>query len=82
MASKRKARQQEELRLKIERHDMKKQTHYWDVLKKDAEACFRIGQNVGQHHKLAAENPGFERNTSGTGQTWPQPDFCRGTASV
>jgi hypothetical protein len=74
------ARQQEELRLKIERHDMKKQTHYWDVLKKDAEACFRIGQNVGQHHKLAAENPGFE--PSGTGQTWPQPDFCRGTASV
>jgi hypothetical protein len=39
---------------------MKKQTHYWEVLKKDAETCFRIGQNVGQNRKLAAEDPGFE----------------------
>jgi hypothetical protein len=53
-------RLQEELRLKNERHDMKKQTHYWDVLKKDAETCFRIGQNVSQNRKLAAEDPGFE----------------------
>jgi len=39
---------------------MKKQGHYWDVIKKDAEACFRIGQNVAQNSKAAAENPGFE----------------------
>ena len=53
-------RKQEEIRMKNERHEMKKQTHYWEVIKKDAEACFRIGQNVDQNSKFAAENPGFE----------------------
>jgi len=54
------ARKEEELRIKNEQHEMKKQTHYWEVLKKDAEACFRIGQNLAQNHKAAAEMPGFE----------------------
>ena len=53
-------RKNEEIRLQNERHEMKKQTHYWEVIKKDAEACFRIGQNVDQNSKFAAENPGFE----------------------
>ena len=53
-------RKEEEIRIKNERHQMKKQTHYWEVLKKDAETCFRIGQNVSQNHKAAAEDPGFE----------------------
>jgi hypothetical protein len=53
-------RKEEELRIKNERHQMKKQTHYWDVLKKDAETCCRIGQNVSQNRKAAAEDPGFE----------------------
>jgi hypothetical protein len=53
-------RQEEALRLKKEKHEMKKQTHYWDLLRKDAEACFRVGQSVTQCSKAAAENPGFE----------------------
>ena len=53
-------RKEEERRIKNERHQMKKQTHYWDVLKKDAETCFRIGQKVSQNRKLAAEDHGFE----------------------
>jgi hypothetical protein len=53
-------RKEEELRLKTERHAVKKQTHYWEVLKKDAETCFRIGKNVSQSRKAAAEDPGFE----------------------
>ena len=54
------ARKQEELRLKNEAHAMKKETHYWEVLKKDAETCCRIGQNVSQNLKAAAEDAGFE----------------------
>ena len=46
--------------IKNEQHEMKKQAHYWDLLKKDAEACYRIGQNLTQQSKAAAENPGFE----------------------
>jgi hypothetical protein len=57
-------RQQEELRLKSESHAMKKETHYWDVLKKDAETCFRIGQNVRQNHQATVEDPGFEAKYS------------------
>ncbi len=77
------ARQQEELRLKIERHDMKKQTHYWEVLKKDAEACFRIGQNVSQNRKAAAADPGFEAQYNAElAKHGLQQDFCRGTASA
>jgi hypothetical protein len=34
------SRKEEEIRIKNERHQMKKQTHYWEVLKKDAETCF------------------------------------------
>ena len=76
-------RKQEELRLKNERHEMKKQTHYWDLLKKDAEVCCRIGLNVGQNHKLAAENPGFEAQYQAElAKHGLQPDFCRGTASA
>ena len=77
------SRQQEDLRLKNERQEMKKQTHYWDLLKKDAETCFRIGQNVGQNHRLAAENPGFEAQYKAElAKHGLQQDFCRGTASA
>jgi len=54
------ARKEEELRIKNEQHEMKKQTHYWEVLKKDAEACFRVSQTLTQNSKAAAEIPGFE----------------------
>lgn len=74
---------QEELRLKNERHDMKKQTHYWDLLKKDAETCFRIGQNVSQNRRVATEDPGFEAEYKAElAKHGLQPDFCRGTASA
>jgi hypothetical protein len=53
-------RKQEELRLKNERHEMKKQTHYWDLIRKDAEACVLLSQNLTQNSKAAQENPGFE----------------------
>jgi hypothetical protein len=53
-------RKQEELRLQNERHEMKKQTHYWDVLRKDGQACHQISLNALQNLRAAAENPGFE----------------------
>jgi hypothetical protein len=54
------ARKEEELRIKNEQHEMKKQTHYWEVLKKDAEACFRISQNPHAKPQSRRRNPGFE----------------------
>jgi hypothetical protein len=53
-------RKQDELRIKNEKHEMKKQSHYWDVLRKDAEACFQIAANATQQVKAAKEDPGFE----------------------
>ncbi len=74
---------QEELRIKNERHEMKKQTHYWEVLKKDAETCFRIGQNVHQNRKAASEDPGFEAQYNAElAKHGLQKDFCRGTAAA
>ncbi len=76
-------RKEEEIRIKNERHQMKKQTHYWDVLKKDAETCFRIGQNVRQNRKLAAEDPGFEAQFNAElAKHCLKQDFCFGTASA
>jgi hypothetical protein len=77
------ARKEEELRIKNEQHEMKKQRHYWEVIKKDAEACFRISQNVTQNHKAAAENPGFEAQYAAElAKHGLQPDYCRGAASA
>jgi len=76
-------RKNEEIRLKNERHEMKKQAHYWEVIKKDAEACFRIGQNVAQNSKAAAENPGFEAQYAAElAKHGLQKDFRRGVASA
>ena len=47
-------------RIQSERHEMKKQSHYWDVLKKDGEACHRISLNTIQNLRAQAENTGFE----------------------
>jgi hypothetical protein len=46
-------------RIATEKHEMKKQSHYWDVLKKDGEACHQISTNTLQSLK-AEEFPGFE----------------------
>ena len=47
-------------RIAGEKLQMKKDAHYWDVLKKDAETCHQIGQNVLQKMTAAGQNPGFE----------------------
>jgi hypothetical protein len=61
-------RKQEELRLKNESHEMKKQTHYWDVIKKDAEACFRIGKTSRKTAKPPLKILASKRNTP---PNWP-----------
>jgi hypothetical protein len=32
--------------ISAEKHQMKKDAHYWDILKKDAETCYQLGRNV------------------------------------
>jgi len=49
----------EELRIKNEQHEMKKQSHYWDVLHKDAKACHQISLNSTQQLNAMKENPEF-----------------------
>ena len=53
-------RKKEELRIKNERHEMKKEHHEWDIRLKDAAFCHRIGQNVINFNEATSENPGFE----------------------
>ena len=53
-------RKAEELRIQNEKHEMKKQAHYWDVLRKDAEACHQLAANTAQQVKAAKEDPGFK----------------------
>jgi hypothetical protein len=53
-------RKQEELRIKNEKHEIKKEAHYWDVLRKDAAACNQIAANTTQQIKALKEDPGFE----------------------
>ena len=43
-----------------EKHEMKKQSHYWDILKKDAQACHQISLNTVHNIKASAETPGFQ----------------------
>ena len=43
-----------------EKHEMKKQAHYWNILKKDAQACHQISLNTVHNIKASAENPGFQ----------------------
>jgi hypothetical protein len=53
-------RKNEEMRIKNERHEMKKEHHYWDVRMKDAAFCHRAAQNVANVNQAARENPAFE----------------------
>jgi hypothetical protein len=53
-------RKEEDQRVKIERHEMKKQHHYWDLLRKDSQACSQIAQNTGEYLKGISEQPGFK----------------------
>lgn len=47
-------------RVQTERHEMKKQEHYWHVLRKDGEACYQISTNTLLNMKANKECPGFE----------------------
>jgi hypothetical protein len=47
-------------RIAQEKHEMKKQTHYWEVLRKDGEACHQISLNTLENLKARRENPDFE----------------------
>ena len=39
---------------------MKKQSHYWDVLKKDALACQQLSHLAAQNCAARKQNPGFD----------------------
>ena len=42
-----------------EQHKMKKDAHYWDVLKKDAQACHELARNLIQKMDAVKQNPDF-----------------------
>jgi hypothetical protein len=42
-----------------EKHRMKKDAHYWDILKKDAEACHELTRNLTQKMEAMKQNPDF-----------------------
>ena len=53
------------LNLKLEKHEMKKRGHYWDVLLKDAKAMHQLTINLNAHSVAARENPGFQAQFEG-----------------
>ena len=53
-------RKEEELRIKNEQHEMKKQSQYWEVLHKDAKACHQLTMNLMQQSAARKENPNFQ----------------------
>jgi hypothetical protein len=53
------------LSLKLEKHEMKKQGHYWDMLLKDGKAMHQLTLNLKAHSAAARENPGFEAQFKG-----------------
>jgi hypothetical protein len=53
------------LNLKLEKHEMKKRGHYWDVLLKDAKAMHQLTINLNAHSAAARENPGFQAQFEG-----------------
>jgi hypothetical protein len=42
-----------------EKHRMKKDGHYWDILKKDAAVCFQLTRNLTQKTEAMKQNPDF-----------------------
>ena len=47
-------------RIISEKHELKKEHHYWDVLKKDAEACRQLSALATQNAQARKQDPGFE----------------------
>jgi predicted house-cleaning noncanonical NTP pyrophosphatase (MazG superfamily) len=52
-------KQQAELRA-AEKHQMKKDAHYWEVIRKDAQARHEMGRNLNQKRAAEKQNPNFE----------------------
>ncbi len=48
------------LNLKLEKHEMKKQGHYWDILLKDGKAMHQLIAILNARSAVGRENPGFE----------------------
>jgi hypothetical protein len=48
------------LNLKLEKHELKKQGHYWDILLKDGKAIHQLTVNLNARSAASRENPGFE----------------------
>ena len=47
-------------RIQSERHEMKKQHHYWDILRKDGQANHQIIMNCAQFAAASEKSSGFE----------------------
>jgi hypothetical protein len=47
-------------RVQTEKHELKKQRHYWEILKADAEACRQLGELARENRQARMQNPGFE----------------------
>ena len=47
-------------RIATEKHELKKQSHYWDVLKKDALTCQQLSTLAMQNIEARRQNPGFD----------------------
>jgi hypothetical protein len=50
---------EEAQRVRTERHEMKRQTHYWEVLRRDGQAFSQMMANK-QRIEANTANPGFE----------------------
>ncbi len=53
-------RKEEQLALEIERIEMKKQKHTYEVLLKDAQFCHQMGVNIDQQYRAKQEDPNFD----------------------
>ena len=69
-------------RLKTEQHEMKKQSHYWDVLRKDGQATHQIIMNTNQLLTASQQHVGFEAQYAAElSKRGVQPDYLRGVVS-
>ncbi len=53
-------RKAEQLALEIERIEMKRQKHTYEVLLKDAQFCHQMGVNIDQQYRAKQEDPNFD----------------------
>jgi hypothetical protein len=66
-------------RIQSERHEMKKQHHYWDVLRKDGQANHQILMNCGQLATGCENHVGFEAQYAAElAKRSIKPDYLKG----